>query len=244
MALEGTLDDMSLIDLFQIFRIGAKSGVLLLAAGVEHGLIYVKEGRPIDAVLVRGQERHVVAVGEAAVLHLLQWEAASFTFRHALSVSERPVRIVHDSEWLVLEGLRQRSKPIHTLPHETITLETRFDLTATPISSATDLHFDLDQWRILSQIAIRPNVRELCASTGIAPNRAISALRELLAIGMVEIALPAHTPPTPRRAHSHAAAPARQATRADIAQIPGGNLEAPPAGRVLLQAVMRRIRSL
>ena len=35
MALEGTLDDMPLAALFHVFRVGGKSGVLLLAAGAE-----------------------------------------------------------------------------------------------------------------------------------------------------------------------------------------------------------------
>ena len=244
MALEGTLDDMPLTDLFQVFRIGSKSGVLLLVAGVEHGLIYIKDGRPIDAVVLRGAERLVAAVGEEAVIRLLQWEAADFTFRHTLSVDERPVRIVHDSEWLVLEGLRRRSNLSRTLPHATITLETRFDLAATPISTATDMHLNLDQWRILSQIAVTSSVRELCTSTGIAPEQAIRALHELLAIGMVELALPAHTPPRPQRPRPERPNPLLQATRASIGQLPGGDLMPSNAGRGLLQAVMRRVRGL
>jgi len=136
----------------------------------------------------------------------------------------------------VLEGLRRRSNPIRALPHQTISLETRFDLAASPVSSATDLHFDLDQWRILSQIAVKPSVRELCGSTGIAPDRALRALRELLAIGMVEIALPPR--PAPRRASAEAERHPRQATRAAASR------EAPAAGRGLLQAVMRRVRGL
>ncbi|NTW98298.1 MAG: DUF4388 domain-containing protein, partial [Oscillochloris sp.] len=41
MALEGTLQDMSLSDLFQVFRMGPKTGLLLLSSDGERGIIYV-----------------------------------------------------------------------------------------------------------------------------------------------------------------------------------------------------------
>src|SRR4051794_12627034 len=97
MALEGCLQDMSLVDLIQIFRMGPKTGVLLLSSGSERGVIYVSAGQLVDAAIVRGPERQVLAVGEEAVLQLLQWEDASFTFRPDPAAGERLTRIVHDS---------------------------------------------------------------------------------------------------------------------------------------------------
>src|SRR5688572_8513300 len=59
MALEGNLRDMALADLLQVFWMGSKTGILLLIAGPERGVIYVRDGRLIDAVLVRGPRRQV-----------------------------------------------------------------------------------------------------------------------------------------------------------------------------------------
>ena len=67
MALEGSLHDLSLIDLLQIIQIGLKTGVLWLNGGAGHGVVYVRAGSLIDAVLVRGPTRQdVTVVGRCA----------------------------------------------------------------------------------------------------------------------------------------------------------------------------------
>src|SRR6476620_4650629 len=108
MALEGSLHDLSLTDLIEIFRVGLKTGVLWLIGGAEQGVVYVRAGCLIDAVLVRSPERQVIAIADDAVIRLLQWEDARFRFQRDSKVDRRPVRMVHDHEWLMLEGRRRR----------------------------------------------------------------------------------------------------------------------------------------
>lgn len=235
MALEGTFEDMSLEDLFQIFRSGSKSGVLLLSTAPERAVIYVHAGRLVDAVLVRGPERRIAATGEEAVLQALQWDAARFVFRHDLAVAERPVRIGHDSEWLVLEGLRRRSNPRRLLPHQQITLDSHLELAALPNGAESGVNLDLNQWRILSQVAVSQNLREICEHTGIAPDQAVRTVTELIAIGLIDV----------QPAAPSALARARGAACPGLAaQAVPALAGAPGAGRGLLGAIMRRIRGL
>lgn len=245
MALEGSLQDMSLIDLIQIFRMGSKTGILLLINGPERGIVYVNAGRLVDAVLVRGQERLVLATDEEAIIQLLQWQNATFTFRHDPAVEQRPVRIYHDSEWLVLEGMRRRENPLRALPHQQITLDTRLELASLPSSAETGVKLDLDQWRILSQIAISHDVRDICKNTGMDTETTIRTVTELVAIGLVEIALPPAPQATPPRRIIAAYAQSQLQT---VGSGAGGAqvIEPPPVftGRGLLQAIMRRVRGL
>lgn len=246
MALEGTFEDMTLVDLFQIFRTGSKSGVLLLVSGAERGVIYVYQGRLIDAVLVLGPDRKVMQVGEEAVLCLLQWEDASFTFRHDLAVTERPVRIQHDSEWLALEGLRRRDRPLRLPAHQQINLETRLSLAALPASAESGVNLNLDQWRILSQIAISQNLHDICSQTGMATDLAIRTVTELVAIGLVDVAPP---PPRPTVAPRPVAPPQPQMAHAmaGMGVLTGAGVTDAgevAAGRGLLHAIMRKIRGL
>lgn len=246
MALEGNLTDMSLADLFQIFRMGPKTGVLLLTSGPERGVVYVAEGRPIDAVLVRGPERTIICTGEDAVLQLLQWEDAEFTFRHDLVAINRPVRITHDGEWLVLEGLRRRQNPLRTLPHQQITMDSRLQMSTLPSSAETGVNLDLDQWRLLSQIAISQDMREICQKTGMEPEKAIRTVTELVAVGLVDVIPPERDrpKPAPKRPPQPASVPF-QATMAGFATVPASTGEPVKApGRSLLNAIMRRVRGL
>ena len=186
MALEGSLHDLSLVDLIQVFRLGLKTGVLMLVGGAERGIVYVRAGRLIDAVLVRGPDRQVIATADDAVVRLLQWEDATFTFQPDPKVDRRPARIVHDGGWLLQEGDRRRDHPLTALPHQPITPETRLALARLP-GGASAVSLDLDQWRLLSQVAVGKSVRDICAQAGVAPEQALVKLAELAAIGLVEI---------------------------------------------------------
>jgi hypothetical protein len=182
MALEGSLHDLSLVDLLQAFRMAHKTGVLMLVGGAERGVIYVREGRLIDAVLVRGPERRVIAAAEDAVIRLLQWEDATFTFQPDPKVHQRSPRIVHDGGWLLQEGGRQRENPV-----QRITLDTRLALARLPGGAERAVKLDLDQWRLLSQAAVANTVRDICTQAGVPAEQAIDKLGGLVAIGLIEI---------------------------------------------------------
>lgn len=239
MALEGSLQDMSLVDLFQVFRMGPKTGVLLLVGGLERGVIYVAEGRLVDAAVVRGTERKVMAAADEAVLQLLQWENATFTFRADHTITQRPVRIVQDHETLIVEGLRRRSTFFSSDGHQHLSLDTHIELASLSSSAENGLHLDLDQWRLLSQVSTSRSLREVSEMTGIAPNQALRIASELLAIGLIDIS-----------AIPRPVAPRRSAQLPSIIQPTAGNQLIPSEpqpsadNRGLLKAIMRRIRGL
>lgn len=252
MALEGTLQDMSLSDLFQVFRMGPKTGALILVSTTERGVIYVADGKVIDAVLAGGPDRRVQATQEEAVIQMLLWDNASFVFRHDPSVMSRPARITHDSEWLVMEGVRRRDDPARAMPYHSITLDTMLQLSSLPSSAESGVSLDVNQWRILSQISRNTDVRTICEATGLPPEQAIRTVAELLAIGLIEVVIPSALPPrpkTPKPHHDHVVSvtPAAHLTpelaAAAVVGVGAGD-ERPQVGRGLLDAIMRRIRGL
>jgi hypothetical protein len=186
MALEGNLQDLSLIELIQLFRIGVKTGVLWLIGGTEQGAVYVRAGCLIDAVLTRGPERQVIATADDAVIYLLQWEEARFTFQPDSKINRRPVRMIHDHEWLIQEAARRREHAVQARPEQAISLDTRFALSRQPGTTGA-FRLDLDQWRILSLVAICPSARALSARSGLTPNQALAGLTQLLVIGLIEV---------------------------------------------------------
>jgi hypothetical protein len=251
MALEGSLQDMSLSDLFQVFRMGPKSGVLLIDKQEDRGVIYVSEGRLIDAFIVRGPERKVIATSDDAVLQMLTWEDASFVFRHEIATDQRPVRIQHDEEWLILEGMRRRADPIRSMPYNTITLDTELQLAALPSSAESGVSLDVDQWRVLSQVASSQHVRAICDATGIKTEKAIRIVAELLSIGLVEIAPPSQSvAPTQKEPTHQLNATENEALELTLAKagiksdMRGQASHRPSVGRGLMNAIMRRVRDL
>ncbi len=256
MALEGTLHDMSLSDLFQVFRMGPKSGILIIDNADARSVIYVDHGRLIDAFVVRGTNRQVVATADKAVLHTLEWEDGQFVFRHDLSVAGHAVTIKHDGEWLVLESLRRRANPLTSLPYHQIDLDTCLRLSPLPSNAESSVSLDVDQWRILSYAANSQDLRTICTATGIEPERALRIVAELLSLGLVEVAPRPH-PPAPTRPaepthapHSHngnGLAPVLSLASDSSPVSVAGNAEPTPTrrvGRGLLNTIIKRINEL
>ena len=189
MALEGSLRDLSLIDLIELFRIGVKTGVLWLIGGGEQGAVYVRAGSLIDAALLRGPERQVIAIADDALICMLQWQDATWMFQPDSNVERHPPRMVHGHEWLLQEAIRRQEQALAVPPDQAITLDTCFALSKSAGITASVIKLDLAQWRILSQVAVFPSARVICARAGVAPEQALAALGQLLASGLVEVAL-------------------------------------------------------
>ncbi|EFO81839.1 hypothetical protein OSCT_0236 [Oscillochloris trichoides DG-6] len=240
MALDGTLRDMSLSDLFQVFRMGPKTGILLLTSDEQRGIIYVAAGQLIDAAIMSAEDRSILASHDEAVIRMLLWDDARFTFRPTQSVLDRPLRMEHDSEWLVMESLRRRDDPTKVISYHTITLDTQLQLSPLPSSAESGVSLDVNQWRILSQVSSAPDLRAICEATGIPPGQAIRTVAELLSVGLVEI-----VPPKLQTSKVHVHEETllhhgRAMLGSGLSAEQGGQT----AGRVLLDAIMRRVRGL
>ena len=209
MALEGSLHDMSLVDLLQFLRMRAKTGVLLISSRGERGAIAIRAGQPAGATLARVAEQHAIAAGEQALARMLQWQEGTFMFQPDQGSQRRAATPTDDGQWLLDQSRR-------ALPASPITLDSQVQLAALPASAESGIKLDLDQWRILSQVAAARDVRAICEAAGLPPARALATLAGLAAIGLVELLPPADAPP-------------------------GGRLAAEPAYD-LLAALLRRFR--
>lgn len=247
MALEGSLRDMSLVDLFRIFQLGQKTGMLMLIGSHERGIISIAAGRLVDAAIIRSADRQVLAVREEAILQLLQWDDAVFAFRHDPSLLKRPVRITKDSTWLMLEGLRRRTRPLPLQPHQIITLDTPLELAPLPDNDEWSAGLAMEQVRLLNQIGVYRTLRVFCQRTGIIPDKAIRIASELVIVGLVDIGVSdvpviSGTPKVVGQEDASLAGQAKPALASRMVAAP--TRRALPTKRALFDAVVRRIREL
>ena len=94
---KGSLDQLGITDLLQLFALNRKSGTLFLARGTEHGSIQLQDGQIVNARLGRVD-------AEKALYRLLLW--SSGTFRFSPGAFTGPVRISTPTDHLIMEGLR------------------------------------------------------------------------------------------------------------------------------------------
>jgi CheY-like chemotaxis protein len=99
--IEGNLQQISLIDLLQVFALNRKDGELVIIRDGERGSVYLLEGCVVNA-------RIGVVTGEKAIYRLLRWEEGKFSF--APGRLETEVRIAVPTDHLIMEGLRQNDE--------------------------------------------------------------------------------------------------------------------------------------
>lgn len=100
---EGALNQISLVDLLQIFNLNRKDGVLTLRRGDQSGTITLLGGLVANSRLAQLQ-------GEKAFFRLLNWVEGSFTF--APGRGDEETRISTPTDHLILEGLRQQDEMV------------------------------------------------------------------------------------------------------------------------------------
>jgi FixJ family two-component response regulator len=94
---KGSLDQLGITDLLQLFGLNRKSGTLFLARGTEQGIVQLQDGQIVNARLGRVD-------AEKALYRLLLW--SSGTFRFSPGAVPGPRRISIPTDHLIMEGLR------------------------------------------------------------------------------------------------------------------------------------------
>ncbi|NTV64423.1 MAG: DUF4388 domain-containing protein, partial [Oscillochloris sp.] len=135
---------MPLADMLEVFQSHRRSGRLLLSRHDKRGLIFFGSGRLVDALLVVDIDGDLVIHAEDAVLRLLEWGEADFTFEHDPTVNARPRRILHDVDWFLAAARRSN------IPH--IGLGSRFQPARLAADAANPLTLSVEEWRLMGAL--------------------------------------------------------------------------------------------
>lgn len=95
---EGSLSEVSLVDLLQIFGLNRRTGTLFLQHKEQKGRIHLEDGSVINSVL--GE-----TTGEKALYRILRWQKGSFRYSPGQANVTRNIARTMDA--LLMEGMRQ-----------------------------------------------------------------------------------------------------------------------------------------
>ena len=96
--IEGSLSQIALVDLLQIFSLNRKTGLLEIKLGEREGRVFVHDGGVVHASVARQR-------GEKALFRLLEWTEGSFAFIPEQVTGDLNIR--RGTDMLLLEGARQ-----------------------------------------------------------------------------------------------------------------------------------------
>ncbi|MEK7705536.1 MAG: DUF4388 domain-containing protein [Myxococcota bacterium] len=179
-AVSGSLDQISMPDLLQIFSVNRRTGSLQLTEGpaAQAAEVFLHEGRIVEAA--SGPAR-----GEKALYRIVGWDRGRFVFlpdRRAPSVS-----ISASTDGLLMEGLRQHdelNRLAPELPDRQALIERRVPTAGLP----EGLHPVTAE--IVGLLEFYPRVGDLVDRARATDLEVHLALRSLMQAGLVQVAVP------------------------------------------------------
>jgi hypothetical protein len=106
--LSGSLEQLSIPDLLQTAEANRRSGVILVRHQQQNGILWLRDGRIVDAEIAGG------GFGADAVFELAVWEDG--TFEADFTAVEVPDRIFLPTSALLLEAMRRRDEALRNAP--------------------------------------------------------------------------------------------------------------------------------
>jgi hypothetical protein len=188
MAIVGSLLDITLIDLLQVFSLSSKSGRLIIEQGDRYtGMLWLLDGAVANAATIDARTRVPMYMSEEAVIEMLQWEDARFRFVPAVPGETYKVTITRPTEWLILEGLRHRDEQVPKLPSVQLTPSTRLRLLAHPDSANERHHLNNDEWTVLTASANAKTIGQVLVSTGFPEVEVYAIIGRLMALRLIDL---------------------------------------------------------
>jgi Domain of unknown function (DUF4388) len=221
-ALQGTLDTFSLPDVLRLLATTSKSGRLRIDGDRGRGDVWMSDGGVVSANADHTPDGTPV---EEIVFELLRFRSGNFAFdgddRTAASGEREDVETLLRRASALLGEWGELEAVVPSLEHE-VTLSS--DL------SADEVTISADNWQSVVAVASGRTVGELASELGLTELGVSRAVRDLVELGVVDVALPDRqrppgVPPAPRDDRR----PGPAHPEADAPPLP--DIPAPPPGQ-------------
>src|SRR5918996_372166 len=186
LALQGTLDTFSLPDVLRLLATTAKTGRLRIDGDRGQGSVWLRDGSIVDADADRAVEG---APTDEVIFELLRFGSGSFAFdSDAQTLHGERSDQVEDllprangllSEWTELEAV------VPSMDHR-VSLSTEL--------STDEVTIDADRWRSVVAVGGGHTVGELGSALGLSELHVSRAVRDLVELGVAEVAEPGRIP--------------------------------------------------
>ncbi|MEO0271248.1 MAG: DUF4388 domain-containing protein [candidate division WOR-3 bacterium] len=178
MALEGTLEDFELTDILQIIQMGRKDGTLI----IEH-----PSGEKAKIFIENSIVVHAECGGETddlAIAKIFEWDKGKFRFEIGQKTDKKTLNIPIPT--MIMEAARKIDE-WNRIKKVIPSLETVFELEPNPNTDIEVINLNADEWRVLSQIDGKRNIKELANILRMGEIETAKILFGLIGLGLVRI---------------------------------------------------------
>ena len=221
-ALEGSLSDLSMVNLIQIFTVTRKTGVLRLTDSRLEGALFVQDGHIVNALVQERLTSQTMMAGEEAFYATMRWPDARFQFsQREPNALPYPQTITATNDHLIMEGLRRMDEADHAAEDTAgalIGVDSRVRVEVDrPLGDAADIRLTDRSWRVLTLVSRGVSrVGDLAEQSSLGELRTLVTVAEMLEAGLLSLEPAAPAPLAPWLGFSETAP-------ASLAEPPAGN---------------------
>ncbi len=177
MALEGSLEDFEITDIFQLIQLGQKVGCLRIQTLNSVGVIYFKDGLVTHARV--GQ-----CVGEPAIQEILRWTKGKFIFVPNEDTNENSIG--QPIQHIILEAAR-RVDEWHRIEKVISSLDLKIKIIESPDESIEKITLRPEEWKVLSFVDGHTSIKEIAQKANLSDFDTAKILYGLVSSGLVNV---------------------------------------------------------
>jgi hypothetical protein len=186
MALQGSLEDFELTDVFQLIQLGQKDGGLRIQTDDDVGIVYFKGGMVIHA-------KTNSILGEPAIDTILSWKTGRFVFNPNEETLESTVDL--PIQQVILEAAR-RIDEMNKIQKVIPSFDAVVKIVEVPDAGVEKIHLKPEEWKVLSFVDGMRAIKKIASKANISEFETARILYGLISSGLVKIRQQAETPPS------------------------------------------------
>ena len=177
MALEGSLEDFEITDIFQLIQLGQKAGCLRIQTSNNVGVIYFKNGLVTHA-------RASQQAGEIAIQEILRWSKGKFVFIPNEEAAE--TTIGQPIQFIILEAAR-RVDEWQRIEKVIPSIEVKVKIVEVPDASIENINLRPEEWKVLSFVDSQTSIKEIARKVNLPDFDTARILFGLVSSGLVRV---------------------------------------------------------
>lgn len=189
MALQGSLEDFELTDVFQLIQLGQKDGGLRIQTEDDVGIVYFKGGMVIHA-------KTNSIIGEPAIDTILSWKKGRFVFNPNEETLESTVDL--PIQQVILEAAR-RIDEMNKIQKVIPSFDAVVKIVEVPDAGVEKIHLKPEEWKILSFVDGTRAIKRIASKANISEFETARILYGLISSGLVKLTKQSAPPPPPKQ---------------------------------------------
>ncbi|NJO81401.1 MAG: DUF4388 domain-containing protein [Blastochloris sp.] len=189
MGLEGTLEDMPILDLLRVFQSDMRSGKLVLWNDIEWAIVWLTDGQAVSAVVLKKSDRRILQSGEEAIFRLFDWADGHFRYNPETSGKNDQITINRPTNFLIIDALWRHKRARKSPNSIELTIQTPLSVLPHMLKAREHIRLGMEEQMVLDCIGQQTTVQQVMDQTRLSQEQVLMIVAHLVDSSLI-VAVP------------------------------------------------------